>query len=159
MAADYRQLNGIALAYLGDAAYEVYIRQYLLTEKGITKPTKLQHIATHYVSAKAQAALIELMQADEVLTDEEWAYFKRGRNANSHTHAKNTSVLTYRISTGFEAVMGYLKLAGKKDRLAELAQWCIEQVEVGRTTHEKWTDWLYYRAASSCNGLKIRPGD
>lgn len=134
--ADYRQLNGIALAYLGDAAYEVYIRQHLLT-KGISKPTKLQHIATHYVSAKAQAALIDLMKKDELLSDEEWSYFKRGRNANSHTHAKNTSVMTYRISTGFEAVMGYLKLAGKEERLAELAQWCIEQVEAGRTAHEK----------------------
>ena len=133
--ADYRQLNGIALAYLGDAAYEVYIRQHLLT-KGISKPTKLQHIATHYVSAKAQAALIDLMKEDELLSDEEWSYFKRGRN-NSHTHAKNTSVMTYRISTGFEAVMGYLKLAGKEERLAELAQWCIEQVEAGRTAHEK----------------------
>ncbi|AGR63758.1 Mini-ribonuclease 3 [Limosilactobacillus reuteri] len=134
--ADYRQLNGIALAYLGDAAYEVYIRQHLLT-KGISKPTKLQHIATHYVSAKAQAALIDLMKEDELLSDEEWSYFKRGRNANSHTHAKNTSVMTYRISTGFEAVMGYLKLAGKEERLAELAQWCIKQVEAGRTAHEK----------------------
>ena len=134
--ADYRQLNGIALAYLGDAAYEVYIRQHLLT-KGISKPTKLQHIATHYVSAKAQAALIDLMKEDELLSDEEWSYFKRGRNANSHTHAKNTSVMTYRISTGFEAVMGYLKLAGKEERLAELAQWCIEQVEAGRSAHEK----------------------
>lgn len=134
--ADYRQLNGIALAYLGDAAYEVYIRQHLLT-KGISKPTKLQHIATHYVSAKAQAALIDLMKEDELLSDEEWSYFKRGRNANSHTHAKNTSVMTYRISTGFEAVMGYLKLAGREERLAELAQWCIKQVEAGRTAHEK----------------------
>ena len=134
--ADYRQLNGIALAYLGDAAYEVYVRQHLLT-KGISKPTKLQHIATHYVSAKAQAALIDLMKKDELLSDEEWSYFKRGRNANSHTHAKNTSVMTYRISTGFEAVMGYLKLAGKEERLAELAQWCIKQVEAGRTAHEK----------------------
>lgn len=134
--ADYRQLNGIALAYLGDAAYEVYIRQHLLT-KGISKPTKLQHIATHYVSAKAQAALIDLMKEDELLSDEEWSYFKRGRNANSHTHAKNTSVMTYRISTGFEAVMGYLKLAEKEERLAELAQWCIKQVEAGRTAHEK----------------------
>lgn len=134
--ADYRQLNGIALAYLGDAAYEVYIRQHLLT-KGISKPTKLQHIATHYVSAKAQAALIDLMKEDELLSDEEWSYFKRGRNANSHTHAKNTSVMTYRISTGFEAVMGYLKLAGKEERLAELAQWCIKQVEAGRTAREK----------------------
>lgn len=134
--ADYRQLNGIALAYLGDAAYEVYIRQHLLT-KGISKPTKLQHIATHYVSAKAQAALIDLMKEDKLLSDEEWSYFKRGRNANSHTHAKNTSVMTYRISTGFEAVMGYLKLAGKEERLAELVQWCIKQVEAGRTAHEK----------------------
>ena len=134
--ADYRQLNGIALAYLGDAAYEVYIRQHLLT-KGISKPTKLQHIATHYVSAKAQAALIDLMKEDKLLSDEEWSYFKRGRNANSHTHAKNTSVMNYRISTGFEAVMGYLKLAGKEERLAELAQWCIKQVEAGRTAHEK----------------------
>lgn len=134
--ADYRQLNGIAFAYLGDAAYEVYIRQHLLT-KGISKPTKLQHIATHYVSAKAQAALIDLMKEDKLLSDEEWSYFKRGRNANSHTHAKNTSVMTYRISTGFEAVMGYLKLAGKEERLAELAQWCIKQVEAGRTAHEK----------------------
>ena len=134
--ADYRQLNGIALAYLGDAAYEVYIRQHLLT-KGISKPTKLQHIATHYVSAKAQAALIDLMKEDKLLSDEEWSYFKRGRNANSHTHAKNTSVMTYRISTGFEAVMGYLKLAGKEERLAELAQWCIKQVEAGRPAHEK----------------------
>ena len=93
--------------------------------------------AFNYVSAKAQAALIDLMKEDELLSDEEWSYFKRGRNANSHTHAKNTSVMTYRISTGFEAVMGYLKLAGKEERLAELAQWCIEQVEAGRTAHEK----------------------
>lgn len=133
---DYRQLNGIALAYLGDAAYEVYIRQHLLS-KGISKPTKLQHTATHYVSAKAQAALIDLMKEDDLLSTEEWSYFKRGRNANSHTHAKNTSVMTYRISTGFEAMMGYLQLAGKQERLAALAQWCIKQVEAGRTAHEK----------------------
>ena len=130
--ANYQQLNGIALAYLGDAVYEVFIRQHLLST-GLSKPTKLQHIATHYVSAKAQAALIDLMKADELLTA---AYFKRGRNANSHTHAKHTSVLTYRISTGFEALMGYLQLSGQQERLAELAAWCIKQVEEGRTKHE-----------------------
>ena len=63
--ADYRQLNGIALAYLGDAVYEVFIRQHLLST-GLSKPTKLQHIATHYVSAKAQAALIDLMKEDNL---------------------------------------------------------------------------------------------
>ncbi len=135
---DYQQVNGIALAYLGDAVYEVFIRQHLLS-RGLTKPTKLQRLATHYVSAKAQAALIDLMKQDELLTDEEWQYFKRGRNANSHTHAKHTSVLTYRISTGFEAMMGYLQLSGQQDRLTELAEWCIQQVEAGRTKHEQWT--------------------
>ena len=132
---DYHQLNGIALAYLGDAVYEVYIRQHLLN-LGMSKPNRLQKKATHYVSAKAQAALIALMEADDLLDEEEWSFFKRGRNANSYTHAKHTSVLTYRHSTGFEALFGYLQLAGKQDRLDQLAQWCIDQVEEGRTQHE-----------------------
>lgn len=129
---DYQQINGIALAYLGDAAYEVYIREHLLS-KGYTKPTKLHHTATHFVSAKAQAALIDLMKQDDLLSKEEWDFFKRGRNANSHTHAKHTDVLTYRISTGFEALMGFLKLSENNARLDEIANWCIEQVETGRT--------------------------
>lgn len=130
MAVDYRQLNGIALAYLGDAVYEVFIREHLLA-KGMAKPNRLQHVATNYVSAKAQAALIEKMQEEDLLDEEEWSYFKRGRNANSYTHAKNTSVLTYRMSTGFEALMGYLKLAGKDERLTEIVKWCIMHVEKG----------------------------
>ena len=121
MTADYRQLNGIALAYLGDAVYEVYIREHLLA-KGMAKPNRLQHVATNYVSAKAQAALIEKMQTEELLTEEEWAYFKRGRNANSYT---------YRMSTGFEALIGYLRLAGQEDRLQTIIQWCIAHVEKG----------------------------
>ena len=133
--ADYQQLNGIALAYLGDAVYEVFIRQHLLA-LGMSKPNRLKHQATHYVSAKAQAALIELMKADDLLTEDEWSYFKRGRNANSYTHAKHTSVLTYRMSTGFEALFGYLQLSGQFERINELAQWCIKQVETGRTKHE-----------------------
>ena len=119
--ADYQQLNGIALAYLGDAVYEVFIRQHLLA-LGMSKPNRLQHQATHYVSAKAQAALIELMKADDLLTEDEWSYFKRG--------------LTYRMSTGFEALFGYLQLSGQFERINELAQWCIKQVETGRTKHE-----------------------
>lgn len=134
--ADFRQLNGIALAYLGDAAYEVYIRQHLLA-LGMSKPTRLQHRATHYVSAKAQAALIALMEEDQLLTDEEWSYYKRGRNANSHTHAKHTSVVTYRISTGFEALFGYLQASGQIKRETNLAEWCIKQVEAGRTAREE----------------------
>ncbi|KRK99951.1 RNase3 domain protein [Secundilactobacillus odoratitofui DSM 19909 = JCM 15043] len=133
---DYQQLNGIALAYMGDAAYEVFVRRHLI-EQGLTKPTKLHHKATMYVSAKAQAALIDLMNTDAILSEEEQNYFRRGRNAKSYTHAKNTSVMTYRISTGFEALFGYLTLSNQTNRLAELAQWCIEQVEAGRLANEK----------------------
>lgn len=133
---DYRQLNGIALAYLGDAVYEVYVREHLLS-LGMSKPNRLQKKATSYVSAKAQAGLIKLMEDQEKLTEEEWEFFKRGRNAKSYTHAKHTSVLTYRISTGFEALMGYLKLSNQQDRLDELCRWCIKQVDLGRVQYEQ----------------------
>lgn len=129
---DYQQLNGVALAYMGDAAYEVIIRRHLI-EEGLAKPNHLQKTATHYVSAKAQAALIDLMEKDELLSDDEWTMFKRGRNAKSYTHAKNTDVITYRISTGFEALMGYLALSDQQPRVEELGNWCITQVEAGRT--------------------------
>lgn len=129
---NYRELNGMTLAYLGDAVYEVYIRQHLI-EQGYTVPTKLHHHATHFVSAKAQAALIKLMQLDEILTEEETTMFKHGRNATTHHSAKNTNIVTYRISTGFEAIFGYLKLTAQQERTDWLAQWCIDQVESGRT--------------------------
>ncbi len=133
---NFSQLNGIALAYMGDAAYEVFIRRHLIAQ-GLTKPKRLQHVATNYVSAKAQAALVDLMKTDGLLNETEWDYFKRGRNANSHTHAKNTDVITYRISTGFEAVFGYLSLSDQTDRMKEIANWCIEQVESGNLKHEE----------------------
>ena len=125
---DYQQLNGIALAYIGDAIYEVYIRRHLLAS-GISKPTKLHHRATHYVSAKAQAFLIDKMEEEILMTPTEKEFYKRGRNAKSHTSAKNTNVVTYRISTGFEALFGYLFLSGQQGRLTELANWCIQTVE------------------------------
>ena len=128
MKTDYQQLNGIALAYMGDAIYEVYVRQHLL-ENGLSKPTKLHHIATRYVSAKAQAFLVEEWEKQAILTTEEQDFFRRGRNAKSHTSAKNTNVVTYRISTGFEAVFGYLHLSGQEKRVQELANWCIETIE------------------------------
>lgn len=121
-------LNGQTLAYLGDAVYEVIIRRHLV-KGGLVRPQVLQRKATHYVSAKAQAALLAKMQDENLLTDEELTAFRRGRNAKSHTKAKNTSLKTYQISTGFEAMIGYLDLLGKNDRVAELTKWCIDTVE------------------------------
>ncbi|CCI85207.1 ribonuclease III [Lactobacillus pasteurii DSM 23907 = CRBIP 24.76] len=123
-------LSGQTLAYIGDAVYEIYIRRHLL-RGGIVKPQVLQREATYYVSAKAQAALITKLQDEQLLTEEETAAFKRGRNAKTHTKAKNTSLKTYQLSTGFEAMIGYLDLADEKDRVEELCLWCIENVENG----------------------------
>ncbi|MGK0552748.1 Mini-ribonuclease 3 [Enterococcus faecalis] len=124
---DYTQLNGLALAYVGDAIYEIYIRDYLVS-LGQTKPNTLHRLATHYVSAKAQAFLMQSLIAEKQLTEEEIKIYKRGRNAKSHTFAKNADVSTYRVATGFEALMGYLHLMKQTQRLEELIEWCINKV-------------------------------
>lgn len=122
-------LNGLALAYVGDATYETYIRTHLL-EKGHTKPNQLHRRATFFVSAKAQAKLMHAMLEKEgFLSEAEMDMYRRGRNSKSHTIAKNADVTTYRIATGFESLMGYLHLSGQKVRLEELIRWCIQEVE------------------------------
>ena len=125
---DVNLINGIALAFEGDAVYSMYIRRHLIFQ-GLTKPNQLHREATKYVSAKAQANLISLMLEEGILTDKEEDIYKRGRNANSHTKAKNTDIVTYRMSTGFEAVMGYLHMTEAIERLEELIDWCILKIE------------------------------
>lgn len=125
---DVKLINGIALAFEGDAIYSTYIRRHLIFQ-GQTKPNKLHHQATKYVSAKAQAMLITALLDANLLTEEEEAIYKRGRNASSYTKAKNTDIITYKMSTGFEAVMGYLHMLNRLDRLDMLISWCIDYVE------------------------------
>lgn len=125
----FNHLNGLTLAYVGDAIYEIYIRTHLVTS-GIVKPNELHKHATQYVSAKAQAMLMKALLLDEsLLTEKEKDIFKRGRNAKSSTSAKNTDVVTYRIATGFEAVFGYLHLNNEQERLEQLVTWCIAYVQ------------------------------
>ena len=130
---DVNLINGIALAFEGDAVYSMYIRRHLIFQ-GMTKPNQLHREATKYVSAKAQANLISLMLEEGILTEKEEDIYKRGRNANSHTKAKNADIVTYRMSTGFEAVMGYLHMTEEIERLEELIDWCVKRVE--EATHE-----------------------
>ena len=130
---DVNLLNGIALAFEGDAVYSMYIRRHLIFQ-GLTKPNQLHREASKYVSAKAQANLISLMLEEGILTEKEEDIYKRGRNANSHTKAKNADIVTYRMSTGFEAVMGYLHMTEEIERLEELIDWCVKRVE--EATHE-----------------------
>lgn len=124
---DYTLLNGLALAYVGDAIYEIYIRDFLIRQ-GLTKPNMLHKTATKYVSAKSQAYLMKLILEAEILSEAEVLMYKRGRNAKSHTYAKNADVTTYRISTGFESLFGYLHLTDQKSRVEELVMWCIDKI-------------------------------
>ena len=112
---DVNLINGIALAFEGDAIYSTYIRRHLIFQ-GLTKPNQLHREATKYVSARAQANLISQMLEEKILTEKEEDIYKRGRNANSHTKAKNADIVTYRMSTGFEAVLGYLHMTDQIKR-------------------------------------------
>lgn len=122
---DAKLLNGLALAYIGDAVYELAIREHLLGA-GQTRPNQLHQYATQYVSAKAQAKIMDYFSEEEILTEEEESYYKRGRNSKINTKAKNTDIQTYLQSTGFEALIGYLYLTKQEERLNEIINDCIQ---------------------------------
>ncbi|OXS73829.1 ribonuclease III [Domibacillus enclensis] len=122
---DARQLNGLALAYMGDAVYEVYVRKFLL-ESGRVKPNDLHRTSTKFVSAKAQAAQLHRLREIGFLTEEEVTVAKRGRNAKSGHVPKNTDVLTYNHSTAFEAVIGFLFLTGQLERMEAIIHDILE---------------------------------
>lgn len=115
--ADPSQYSPLALAYLGDAVYELIVRERVLAD-GNRQVNKLHKESTKYVNAAAQAELI--MRIEDKLTDEEKAIYKRGRNANAHAAPKNQDVIAYRKSTGFEALIGWLYLKNDIARIMEL---------------------------------------
>ncbi|WP_042353728.1 Mini-ribonuclease 3 [Bacillus rubiinfantis] len=125
---DVNQMKALALAYMGDAVYETYVRRHLLF-KGQVRPHQLHHTATQYVSAKAQCKVLFRMMDDVLLTEGELAIVMRGRNAKSGTVPKNTDVQTYRYSTAFEALIGYLYLSGNHSRLEQLIQAAFSYIE------------------------------
>lgn len=105
-------------AYLGDAVYELYIREYLINNN-LVKVKDLMKESIKYVSAKAQAKILESLINDNILTEEEIDIVKRGRNKKSHKAPKNTDIITYKHSTGFESLIGYLYL-NDKNRLEQI---------------------------------------
>lgn len=109
----------LVLAYMGDAVFEVFVRE-MLVRKANVQVNKLHKRASSIVKAEAQARMIAAIK-DE-LTEKEKSIYKRGRNAKSHTTAKNASVSDYRKATGFEALMGYLYLNGENKRMTELME-------------------------------------
>lgn len=120
---DVRAYSPLTLAYIGDAIYDLVIRS-VVVERANRSANDLHKKTVRYVKAEAQSAMIQALA--EELTDEEEAVYKRGRNAKSHTAAKNASLGDYRKATGFEALIGFLYLTNQTDRLLYLVKKGIE---------------------------------
>lgn len=125
---DSKLLNSLALAYIGDAIYEVYVRHHLLAG-GSIRPNQLHNQAKRYVSAKAQASILHHLNSLDFFSEAEEAVIRRGRNAKSGTIPKNTDVQTYRYSTAYEALLGHLYLEKEHQRLDEIIQVSIEFIK------------------------------
>jgi ribonuclease-3 family protein len=114
---DTEKISTTALAFLGDAVYEVYIRRHLM-EQGLQAADKLHKAAVRYVHAPAQEAAIKTLFNE--LTDDERALVKRARNRRSVSRPKNCTPITYKWATSFEALIGWLYLEGKTERMEEI---------------------------------------
>ena len=123
---DVRTYSPLTLAFMGDAVFELMVRTMVVTA-GNTAPEKLHKRTTRMVKAESPAIMGHGIW-DE-LSEEEQSVYRRGRNAQSYTHAKNASVSDYRHATGLEALFGYLYLTGKQERMLELMKHCVEIIE------------------------------
>ncbi len=114
---DVRTLSPLVLAYVGDAVFELIVRTRLV-RAGNRPVNDLHRSAAGIVSAKAQSAFVKTLLP--LLTEEEFAVYQRGKNAKPHTTAKNASNADYHRATGFEALIGYLYLTDRLERILEL---------------------------------------
>lgn len=131
-----REINTTALAFLGDAVYEVYVRNHLM-ENGDQNADRLHKRAIRYVCAAGQDKAVRVLM-DEFLTDEEIALVKRARNRKTATKARSADAVTYKMATAFEALLGYLHLSGKTERLEAIVEEAFRIIEdrKARNTNE-----------------------
>jgi len=120
---DVRTFSPLALAFLGDGVYEIVVRT-LIVSMGNRSPHKLHLDSAKIVKAESQSKSIDHLLP--VLTEEEQNVYRRGKNANSPTRAKNASLGDYRKATGYEALLGYLYLKGEDERILELVKIGLE---------------------------------
>jgi ribonuclease-3 family protein len=123
---DPRQLPTLTLAYLGDAVYELFIRQRLL-EKGILRPGQLHKAAVGYVRARAQSQALATLEGN--LSPDEAEVARRGRNAKSNAARRGADPKEYAQATAFECLIGYLHLEGRAERLQELLEVAAQQLD------------------------------
>ncbi len=125
-APDLRQVPVLTLAYVGDSVWELILRTYF-AETTTLHGKPLHEMVQKYVTARSQAKTAEVLQAE--LTEEELAVFRRGKNARPETVTKHASPAEYYRATGLEALIGWLYLAGRTERAAELVKKGMEYAE------------------------------
>ncbi len=121
-----REYSPLTLAFIGDCVYELYIRAHIVGKTN-ESAGKLHKECVRFVKAKAQADAAKTMF--ETLSEEEFWVFKRGRNAKSPSVPKNADVMDYHLATGFEALLGYLYLTGREERIIELCSLAVATVQ------------------------------
>lgn len=122
---DSGMYSPLVLAYIGDAVYELMIRTKIVNS-GNAQVNKLHRRSAALVKAETQAKLIYVLEP--YLTEEEAGVYRRGRNAKSMTVAKHATMTDYRRATGFEALIGWLFLSERFERLAELASMGLKEI-------------------------------
>lgn len=122
------QLPALVLAYIGDAVYELAVRQYLVG-RGITSANQLHKEAIKYVRADTQARVMHALKGQ--LNEVEAVVARRGRNAKGGHPPRGSDVISYRYSTGLESLVGYLYLSGQNERLREIIALARQVVEQG----------------------------
>ena len=116
--------NPLVYAYIGDSIYELYVREYLIN-KDVNKMKDIQKMSLDYVSAKSQRRIFEELENNNILNEKELEIAKWGRNAKGGK-SKATDIVTYRIATGFECLLGYLYLENNKERINEIMNFILK---------------------------------
>ena len=125
---EINRINTTSLAYLGDAVYEVIVREMILAKYPLDAGKAHQH-AVRFVSAGGQAKAARAMIEEGFLTEDEEHLLKRARNHRSMSRPQHADPKDYKYATGFEALLGYLHLAGEKDRIAEITSEAFRIIE------------------------------
>ena len=124
MSRKVEEINSLTLAYIGDAIYEIYVREYLI-KKGISKVNDLQKEAVNYVSAVNQKNYLEKLIDSSFLDDNELEIVKRARNHKVSSSPRKVDIITYKWATGLEALIGYLYLTGNNDRVKAIMSFIL----------------------------------
>ena len=121
---ELKLISPLTWAYIGDAVYELYVRDYLIKNTNL-KPHRLHIETIKYVKASAQAKILEKIEKN--LTEEEKKVVKRGRNTKTHSAPKNADLTDYMYATAFEALIGYLYVTEQQERLLQILEMCVRK--------------------------------